>query len=222
MKLFKPIEKFSYVPKYMCLLDGISFSKEVMKTEHLPCDVIVTKKLCLTTTTFNQKEVKDMLLGLSMKKIYTDEDIFLKDIDKHKVWFLYQPMREKGILKIDDLSILGRTTYIGENEVVSENEIKQDNYAPVDNCNFDYFKQFVLKNEVYLAEFHFLYKDAVFEIYYQSQEEGNNPNPELLLKIENVGKTYCYPYVLYFLKKIQADTNEKIIQSFKATQGYLG
>lgn len=207
----------------MCILGNINYSKEVIRTEELPCGMKITKRLCLTTTTFNQKEESDFLQSLTLKKIYTDEDIFLKDIDKHKVWFLYQPLQDGGTLKIDDFSILGRNTYIGKNEIVSENEIKKDTYAPIDNCNFEAFHKFVLENKLQFKEFIFHYENSIFEIKYLPQDEENNVEEQSLLKVENVGKAYTYPFVLYFLKKSQDENeSEKVIQNFKVTQGYLG
>ncbi len=122
---------------------------------------------------------------------------------------IYHAREEDKPLFINDMGVISPLMVINENCIVSSKLAASVESS--DECGFMYFVDYVLKGEIEIGDWHIIFKDKEFSIYYamkgfkDDKEEVHN---ELLYHAIELDQTSTFKLVLYIIKKVMEEICE--------------
>lgn len=130
---------------------------------------------------------------------------------KSKLIHIYTP-ETKGDIWINDMSVISKIMVITKNCIVSSNLAKEE-VDNIEQYGFMYFYHYVLDGEMRLENWHVIYDEGLFQIFYTGQIENSDmkENREFLLfSSQEIDKTATYKFVLYIISKMQDKVTKKV------------
>lgn len=129
--------------------------------------------------------------------------------------YAYTPAIADKPLLINDMDILSNVMVITDDVVISSNEA--NSIMDSDNLGFDFFKQYVVKSEVTVGQWHIKWDNETFSVSYITEDKNKNLLEDVVYYAVNFSKAYSYRLVLFIISKAAQVIDEWDNDNFKAT-----